>query len=424
MGCSDSQQFTRALSRRRNRPHYKDNAQMTIYRALSVGLALMLCSGCTGATQELFAAKKQETQTSAEGVDAKDIRGQLQDHQIASLSGNKITGQLAGSLIDWRGVADKSIYGSSIRSIDGRKITGYIDSSVISWDKGKTQTLRLTAASIREGQLAIERLPTSIPFDYVTFNEGDKIPAEALPVLTAETLPPIPASSITGTLSATQVPPLDQLSGKATAAQLPDVSALNGEFPANRLVGTLDQKNFGRVPAAQITYHQYGEQKSMGKGSLTAGFKGSELEFDDSASGEYYWVQVGKKVTLQFVVDRQGGSDSDLRLTLPIPDIPVPTESMFSKCRIQKDRYFLDYAFGTSTIWPRDDIKAARTQPLAMTTTGSPSCPINDGKEGKTFQIYAPSFPANSRVTGTISYIANPASNGKTDAHSSSKVAP
>lgn len=373
-------------------------------------------SSCSGSTQELLAAKKEQSNKSktgsSQGVDAKDIRGQLQDHQIASLSGQKITGQLSGSLIDWRALADNTIHGDSIRSIDGRKITGRIEASLVNWDLKRAQTLNITANSVTTGQFALERLPDTIPFAMMSFGKEDRIPAENLPQITVEKLPAIPASSIEGTLSGGQLPPLEQLTGKLTAEQAPELSELRGKLPAKSLSGVLPVSAYDRVPAYEVMYQRTPEdRRSYYRGTMNVGFGGNLVDTDDAAvaaAGSYYWFRLGKMVTLQFAITTKSESPSGLRMVLPIPEIPKPTEAMFEGCRTADGREFLDYASGIASIWSQDSVKDSTTMPLVLTTTGSPNCPINDGQDGKVFQFFAPKMPANARITGSITYVSDP----------------
>lgn len=372
-------------------------------------------SSCSGSTQELLAAKKEQSKTSSsQGVDAKDIRGQLQDHQIASLSGQKITGQLSGALIDWRALADDTIHGDSIRSIDGRKITGRIEASLVNWDLKRAQTLNITASSVTSGQFAVERLPDTLPFAMMTFTEEDRIPAKNLPQLTVEKLPPIPAGSIEGTLSSAQLPPLEQLTGKLTAEQAPELSELRGNLPAKKLSGVLPLEAYDRVPAYEVMYQRTPEnRRSYYSGTMNVGFDGRLLDgtsdtADIAASGSYYWFRLGKMVTLQFAITSISENRGGLKMVLPIPEIPKPTEAMFKGCRKADGLEFMDYASGTASIWYEGAVMDSTTMPLVLTTTGSPNCPINDGQDGKTFQFFAPKMPANSRITGNITYVSDP----------------
>lgn len=383
---------------------------MTIRSSLRTGLlaafAAALCS-CSGGTGELFAAKKEKSRDRvpsrlpAGTVDAKDIVGQLQDHQIASLSGRKITGQLAGSLIDWRGLADDSIYGESIRSIRGDKITGTIDAAKVNWGSKKTYKIRIAADSITEGTLALERMPSSLPFALMSFKKEDVLPAANLPEVPLAKLPSIPAAKIDGVLAAAQLPPL-------TAEQLPELSAIKGLLPAARIAGPLKQAQLERVPAGSLMFHPApGRKQSWGKGKISNAVKGIDGETLDSVAGDYYWFRVGKMVTLQFALDREGSGKTPIKISMPVGDVPLPTQTMFTNCRKLSGTEFLDYAFGTSTIWPSDAV-TARSQPLVLSTTGAPNCPLPDDTGKKSFQLWAPEFPANSRVSGTITYIADP----------------
>lgn len=384
---------------------------MTIRSTVQTGLlaaAIVATCSCSGAAGELFAAKKDKSRekdsssTPAGTVDAKDIVGQLQDHQIASLSGRKITGQLAGSLIDWRALDNDIIPGESIRSIRGKKITGYIDAGKISWDSKKTYNIRVSASSIVEGTLPLKRLPSTLPFEMITFEKQDQIPAENLPALTIDKLPNIPAAKIDGVLAAAQLPPM-------TAEQLPELGAMKGKLPANRIAGAIDQAQLQRVPAGSLLFHPAGGRgkPSWGKGKISNSLRSVDGEILESAAGDYYWYRVGKMVTLQFVIDREGTGTPALKIDLPLGDIPLPTQTMFENCRKLADTHFLDYAFGTSTVWPSTTL-AAKSQALVMSTTGSPNCPLPDDTGKKSFQIWAPEFPANSRVSGVITYIADP----------------
>lgn len=379
----------------------------TVHTGLIAALIAATCS-CSGAAGELFAAKKEKSRDKdpssrpAGTVDAKDIVGQLQDHQIASLSGRKITGQLAGSLIDWRALDNDIIPGESIRSIRADKITGHIEASKVTWDRKKTYEIRISASSIAEGTLPLKRLPSSLPFQMITFDEKDQIPAENLPPLSIDKLPTIPAAKIDGVLSAAQLPPM-------TADQLPELGGLKGKLPANRITGAIDQAQLERVPAGSLQFHPAGSagKPSWGKGKVSNSLKGLDGESLESASGDYYWFRVGKMVTLQFVIDREGSGTPALKIDLPLGDIPLPTQTMFENCRKLAETNFLDYAFGTSTVWPSTTL-AAKSQALVLSTTGSPTCPLPEDTGKKNFQIWAPEFPANSRVSGTITYIADP----------------
>lgn len=382
---------------------------MTIrYAALAVLIAAV--SSCSGSTSELLAAKKQYSKTSSETagqVNAKDIIGQLQDHQIASLSGRKITGQLSGALIDWRALADDTIHGDSIRSIKGEKITGRISADLVNWNNKKTYRINIVPESIK-GQLTPKQLPDYIPFSRIDFGEDDKVPVAALPPLTADKLPPIPASQIDGVFAASQLPSLDQLSGTLNPAQLPDLADYKGKLPADRLTGKVPQEALQQLPASNVLYSASGKVRSWGSGKIS---NGGAFQ-DDENSGQdtnYYWYRVGKMVTLQFAFDSTGG-DPSLKVQLPYGDIPIPTETMFSKCRKVGSSFFLDYAFGTASIWKEGGagMGTATSQPLALTTTGSPNCPLPEDPGKRTFMLYAPDFPPNSRVSGVISYISDP----------------
>lgn len=397
---------------------------MTIRSSLRTGLlaalAAALCS-CSGGTGELFAAKKDKSRDRdpstlpAGTVDAKDIVGQLQDHQIASLSGRKITGQLAGSLIDWRGLAEDSIYGESIRSIRGDKITGTIDAAKVNWGSKKTYKIRIAADSITEGTLALERLPSALPFELLSFKKDDVVPAANLPAVPLAKLPNIPAAKIDGVLAAAQLPPL-------TAEQLPELNALKGKLPADKISGSFKQEQLERVPAGSLLYNSApGRKQSWGKGKISNALKGIDDEPLDSVSGDYYWFRVGKMVTLQFALDREGSGTTPIKIALPVGDVPLPTQTMFSDCRKLSATHFLDYAFGTSTIWPSDAL-TAKSQPLVLSTTGSPTCPLPDDTGKKSFQLWAPEFPANSRVSGTITYISDP--NAEPSAETSAERTP
>lgn len=394
---------------------------MTIKYAVVTGLIIAL-SSCSGSTSELLAAKKEQkqndSQTAGGPVDAKDIVGQLQDHQIASLNGRKITGQLSGSLVDWRALPDDMIYGSSIRSIDGRKITGRIDAGLVNWDRKKTYTIKVSADSV-QGQLSVDQLPSSIPFSTMTFAQEDRIPAENLPELGADKLPAIPPSKIEGVLAAAQLPPLEQLTGTLTAEQLPELAAMKGSLPADRLTGTISQEALSRVPAASVTFHsEGGKTKSSGKGPLSNSFA------DDKVNGNYYWYRVGKMVTMQFALTREGGGDTTpVKIELPVGDVPLPTEAMFSDCRKLSSTYFIDYAFGSATIWPNDSLQA-RAQPLVLTSLGSANCPDPRDPPGRYgFQFYAPEFPSGSRVSGVITYISDPKAEDDVAARLKARVA-
>lgn len=379
----------------------------TMRTGFVLGLIAALCS-CSGATGELFAAKKEQsrekdTSTTPNGppVDAKDIVGQLQDHQIASLSGKKITGQLAGSLIDWRNLGKDVILGESIRSIRGDKITGNINANQVNWSSKKLYNIRIAAESVVDGVFSLDRLPSTLPFDMITFKKDELFPEAHLPVIPLTKLPAIPASQIEGVLAAAQLPTL-------TPEQLPELEAIKGKLPAAKIAGPLDQALLERVPAGNLLFHPgSGRNQSWGKGKIANALRDSDDNRVDGVAGDYYWYRIGKMVTLQFVLDREGSSTTAVKINLPVGDVPLPTQTMFHNCRKLSGTQFLDYAFGTSTVWPSDSL-AAKSQALVLSTTGSPNCPLPEDTTKKSFQIWAPEFPANSRVSGMITYISDP----------------
>lgn len=379
--------------------------KILILLVLSTGLL-----SCDKGIEDLFASgrkSKSDKNSSSDnskdkndnkgGVYAKDLIGKINDSQIESIAAAKLVGKLSTERIDFRTLKSKTIFSDHIRSLKADKITGRVPADHIEWDLSKISRVKLSAENIGSGQFDIERIPM------IGSNKIETLTLGNLPNITDEKIESVSTSKLIGSINTEKLEgtiKTNTLEGVVSKNNLPEISIIKGKLKADKIAGTIDQKNIPNISTKKLIYGN----GTKGHGTIKLFSPESPEDSELASVMEYSWYRVGEIVHLSFMLDKdESGNDSSFDVNLPLGDIPVPTKSMFSRCRTLSGVQFKDFAYGTASIISNEVIDVP-SKILILTTSNLGDCP-NDDSKIKKFRLFSPSFPKNSRLAGQISYI-------------------